>query len=362
MVMHYPDGYRSPHRVGLPAAGAGPDASLAAACGGDASFRQGARAGSIRPAMKITMRQLQVFDAIAVTGSITRAAAKLGISQSAASIALSDLQTIMKRPLFMHARGRRVQFTDEGRRVQPIVRSLLTEVSELEDGDPQTPLHGSLTVGATTLIADTVLPRLCVEFMDLHPGVRIHVEAETIGDLFERLRRFELQTALIENFPAVDGIELTRWRVDELVLVVRPDHPLASRTLIAKRDLAGMTWCLREAESSVSARLRYMLHEEVGQLDVRFSATSNWAVRHAVRAGGGIGCLPLALIKVDLELGRLKRLPLEGFSFTRLISLARPANIRRGRLTAAFDAFLLERSDFQDGSKPFTVHEPTSVA
>lgn len=297
--------------------------------------------------MKITLRQLQVFDAVAALGSVTRAAERLGMSQSAASSALTDLQIILRRPLFVHAQGRPLQITDEGRRLHPKVRSLLSEISDIEHADGDAPLSGKLIVGATSMIAETVLPRLCVEFMRLHPGVHIHLEAESVGDLFERLGRFELETALIETFPNMEGIELTRWRTDELVLVVAPEHPLAARAKLSIKDLEGHAWCTREANSSTTARLRYILHEQIGQFYVAFESTSNWAVRHAVIAGGGIGCLSVALVQHDLGIGRLCRLDVTDFTYTRALSLARPRTIRRGRLASEFDRFLLMHGDVE---------------
>jgi DNA-binding transcriptional LysR family regulator len=206
--------------------------------------------------MKVTIRQMQVFDAVAALGSVTAAAARLGMSQSAASSALTDLQIILRRPLFAHAKGRSLQITDEGKRLRPIIRSLLSEIQGIERDDANAPLSGKLVIGATAMIAETVLPRLCVEFMQLHPGVEIQLEAGTVGDMFERLARFELETALIEIFPSVEGIELTPWRTDELVLVVAADHPLAARGNLAIKDLAGQSWCTREANSSTTSRLR----------------------------------------------------------------------------------------------------------
>jgi len=294
--------------------------------------------------MKVTLRQLQVFDAVATLGSVTAAAARLGMSQSAASSALTDLQIVLKRPLFAHAKGRALQITDEGKRLRPLVRSVLGRVEDIEHADTASPLAGKLVVGATAMIAETELPRLCVEFMRLHPGVQIKVESEAVGDLFERLSRFELETALIENFPDVEGIELTHWKTDELVLVVEAHHPLAQRTGLKIGDLAGHAWCTREANSSVTARLRYMLHEQLGQLPVAFESTSNWAVRHAVIAGGGIGCLSRELVRFDLDNGRLTELSVAGFSYTRSLSLARPKDIWRSRLVTSFDAFILESS------------------
>jgi DNA-binding transcriptional LysR family regulator len=295
--------------------------------------------------MRVTLRQLQVFDAVATLGSVTGAAAKLNMSQSAASSALTDLQIVLRRPLFAHAKGRPLQITDEGKRLRPIVRSLLREIEDIESTDVHAPLAGKLVIGATAMIAETVLPRLCVEFMELHPDVQIKVESESVGDLFERLARFELETALIEIFPDVEGVELTKWRTDELVLVVTPEHPLAGRKKLKIKDLSGYSWCTREANSSTSARLRYMLHEELGQLHVAFESTSNWAVRHGVIAGGGIGCLSKALVQFDLDNGRLVQLDVADFRYTRALSLARPKNIWRSRLTSTFDQFLLERGD-----------------
>src|ERR1700758_2229062 len=98
--------------------------------------------------MKVTLRQLAIFDAVATLGSVTGAANKLGMSQSAASNALTDLQIVLRRPLFAHAKGRALQITEEGRRLRPIVRSLLSEVQDLEAGQ-ETPLTGTLVIGAT---------------------------------------------------------------------------------------------------------------------------------------------------------------------------------------------------------------------
>ena len=154
-----------------------------------------------------------------------------------------------------------------------------------------------------------------------------------------------MKPRIIEILPEIEGIELVRWRTDELVLVVAADHPLAGRKGLTLRDLAGFGWCTREAHSSIAAQLRYLTHETLGPLPVSFEATSNWAVRHAVIAGGGIGFLSRALVQFDLDNGRLWQLDVPGFQFNRAISIARPREIWRNRLNRAFDEFLLEHGD-----------------
>lgn len=291
--------------------------------------------------MKVTLRQLQVFDAVATLGSVTRAADKLGMSQSAASSALTDLQIILKRPLFAHVSGRALQITDEGRRLRPIVQSLLSEVRDIESGD-KAPLRGTLVIGATETIAETVLPALCVEFGRRHPEMHLRIEAVPGDELFKRLSRFDMETALVEMFPDVEGLELIKWRTDELWLVAAPGHPLAARASLAIKDLAGAIWCSREANSHVQSRLRYLFHETLGQFQTGLTATSNAAVKLAVIAGGGVACLSKSIVAPDIKAGQLVRLDVTDFHFTRALSLARPRNVWRRRETAAFDRFILE--------------------
>ncbi|MBU6268839.1 MAG: LysR family transcriptional regulator [Sphingomonadales bacterium] len=302
--------------------------------------------------MKISLRQLEVFDAVAACGSVTGAASVLNMSQSAASKALTDLQIVLGRKLFAHAKGRALQITDEGKRLRPVVRSLLAEVQDVVRPEAPTALTGTLVIGATSSIAETVVSRLCAEFMQLHPGVKVRVDASGVGELFDRLARFDLETALIEYFPDMDGIELVPWRHDEMLLVALPDHPLAGRTGIALTELAGARWCMRESYSSIASRLRYLLQGPVGQLDVAFESTSNAAVRQAVLAGIGIGCMSQALVRHDLETGRLVHLDVPDFHYSRVLSLARPKHIWRSRLVSAFDDFVLARGDAASGPDP----------
>lgn len=294
--------------------------------------------------MKITLRQFEAFDAVATHGSVTNAARHLGMSQSAISSALKDLQVILKRPLFVPGDGRKLILTDDGKRMRSRIRSLLTEAGEIERG-ADAPLEGVLQIGASASIAETILPKICIEFLREYPEVNLSIHTATKGELFESLTKFQLEAALIEYFPDVEGLALTPWRTDELWLVTAPGHPLAGRQDLRLHDLAGMTWCAREPHSSITSRLRVYVHEHVGQMRSPFVATSNEAVRLATIEGGGIACLSRALVEKDIAQGLLVRLDVRDFQFTRQLSLARPKAKLRSRLAQAFDAFILAQGD-----------------
>src|SRR5690242_4701936 len=101
--------------------------------------------------MKVTLKQFAAFDAVATHGSLVKAAQSLGMSQSAVSSSLKDLQIILGRPLFVHGDGRRLVITDEGRKLRTRIRSLLTEAKEIE-ADADAPLEGALQIGASASI------------------------------------------------------------------------------------------------------------------------------------------------------------------------------------------------------------------
>jgi DNA-binding transcriptional LysR family regulator len=299
--------------------------------------------------MKITTRQLQIFDAVASHGSIRSAAAHLGMSQSAVSTGLADLQIIVRKTLFLHIKGKALHITDEGKKLRASIRSIVSSISDLEQAHGEKSLSGTICVGATSLVGETVLPHFCIMFMNLHQDIRVKIEVHSAEELYDKLGKLDFEIVLSEYLPIFEGVELIKWRTDEVVLVVAPDHPLASRRGLVARDLSGMPWCMREPRESVSARVRAILHEAVGPLDVVFETNNNWALRHAVRAGGGIGCLSKTLVQPDIDAGRLVRLEVSDFSYTRPISLARPKDVRRSRLTTVFEQFLLEHADHELG-------------
>src|SRR3546814_4727335 len=142
--------------------------------------------------MKLTIRQLRVLEAVATSGSVTKAAQRLNVTQSAASMALTDAQIVLGRTVFARSKGRKLEITDEGRRLLPLVKSILGMLEDLEGPEAEAELSGNLVIGASPLIAETVLPQLCADFMLLYPRAHIQVEVETARNLIERLTRFEI--------------------------------------------------------------------------------------------------------------------------------------------------------------------------
>src|SRR5438067_13369729 len=104
-------------------------------------------------AMRISLRQVAVFDAVARTGSVSRGALEVALSQSAASMALKELEDALGVVLF-HRHGRKLSLNENGRRLQPMARSLLTQAREIERISPGEDLSGVLRIAACDCIDD----------------------------------------------------------------------------------------------------------------------------------------------------------------------------------------------------------------
>lgn len=299
--------------------------------------------------MKLTLRQLQVFDAVATHGSVTSAAQHLGMSQSTVSSTLKDLQIVLQRPLFSPHKGRHIRMTDEGRRLRASIRSALTGVEEIAR-EASGLLEGQITIGATELATETLLPGLCVRFRKLYPDVRINIETGVAKHLFEKVGQLDLDTAIIEIYPEigvrtifanVPELEIMRWLRDDLWILVSADHPLAGRGPVDMAELADWPWCVREPDSTYSHMLQSLFGPIRGRLDQGVVCNSDKALRLMAIAGGGIVCLSSRMVAEDVASGRLARLEVGNFEFHRHLCLVRPRGMRRRRIAQEFDDLLL---------------------
>jgi DNA-binding transcriptional LysR family regulator len=102
---------------------------------------------------------------------------------------------------------------------------------------------------------------------------------------------FELDVGLIEGELHAPDLEVTTWRQDELVVFCAPEHPLARRRRLSDDDLRAATWILREAGSGTRQTFDRAMHGLLPELRVLLELQHTEAIRRAVEAGLGLGCL-----------------------------------------------------------------------
>lgn len=254
---------------------------------------------------RITLRQLVTFTAIAELGNVTQAAARIALSQSAASQALQELERALGTRLFDRS-GKRLALNDNGRAFYPKASALLAQSTELESLFASAPVQ--LSLGASRSIGGYVLPQVMAGFLAELPDSRLQLQVANSRDVIEALAEFRLDVAFIEAPIQHPQIQLTPWADDELLLVAAPDHPLAQAKRVALKDLAVARWVLRESGSGTRVTFEQQVLPRLGSVDATLEISNAEAIKHLVGRGVGISCLSERVVRAELARGELVRL------------------------------------------------------
>jgi DNA-binding transcriptional LysR family regulator len=246
--------------------------------------------------MRYTLRQLEVFLAVAHSENITRAAGELALSQSAASGALKDLEDQFGVQLFDRI-GKRLQLNDFGRAVRPRAEALMAQARELEAALARHAEAGDLKVGATLTIGNYLAVGVMARYMAQHPGTHVSLDVENTATIARRVANFELDLGMIEGDLTHPDLEVIDWRDDELVVFCAPTHPLAKKKSLTDEDMLSTTWIVREQGSGTRQGFDRAMHGLLPRLKLLPELQHTEAIKRAVEAGLGISCLS----KVALE-------------------------------------------------------------
>lgn len=283
--------------------------------------------------LRITLRELEVFAAISRTGRITSAGDELGLSQSAASNAIAELERRLGVTLFDRI-GRRVLLNEHGRYLLPRVLDLLQQAGELE----QSYAEGSpcqLRIAASLTIGNYVLPALLAPLMLANAACRHEVVIGNSHRVMALLLDCEADIGLIEA-PLTDSRLVSElWLRDEMVVYARADDPLC-RIQPDRETLAKTAWVMREKGSGVRQILESTLLPFLGGMNVKLELGSGEAIREAVRLGMGIACASRRAVQRELKSGEFATITLPGLRIERRFYIVWHAE---RRLTAGVERF-----------------------
>jgi DNA-binding transcriptional LysR family regulator len=293
----------------------------------------------------LNFNRLRLFLAVADEGSVTQAAATLGISQPAVTRAVHALERDMEVPLVEHV-GRGIRLTDPGRALAGYARRIFALAGEAERSMAQLRglEQGSLAVGASTTIGIYLLPELFGLFHARYPGIELFLDIGNTQQIVERLDSHALDIALVEGPVDILQHDLTAlpYRDDKLVLVTCPDHPLARVGSTTIHDLHSLTWILREPGSGT----RNVVDQALADVGVRISPAlelgSTEAIKRAVAVGLGVSIIPLRTIEQELALTRLTVVPIDGLTITRQLTILQRAGAIPIPVTTTFLEMLHE--------------------
>jgi DNA-binding transcriptional LysR family regulator len=287
-------------------------------------------------------RRLQVFHAVAKQMSFTKAAETLFMTQPAVTFQIKQLEEHFNTRLFERGHGR-IALTPAGEIVLEYAERILALSSELETRlrEMTGRLSGPLLIGASTTIAEFLLPRVLGEFKSQHPEVQPKLVVANSEAIENRVAEHTLDIGLIEAPSHLPSLLTQMCCEDELQVIIAPDHPLAKAKGVTPKQLLAYPYVSRESGSG-TREFTDLYFRKAGvnptELSVVMELGSPEALKGVVGTGLGFAILSKATVAKEQKLGELVAVPLTP-KLLRSLSLVYPKEKFRSRLVNTFVEF-----------------------
>lgn len=301
--------------------------------------------------MPVTIRQLEIFNAVVKSGQVTKAAQSLFISQSAVSLALHEMENQLGGALFDRS-GRCLELNDRGRFFLPISRDILDRLENLDSlmNEKDGQFAGSLTLVASSTIGNYVLPYLITAFKSMHPDVHFNMLVYNTKTAEKLIIERSVDLGFVEGEVNNEQVTAEEWFQDELVLISRPQGDKKSALICdVATDIKKYKWVMREPGSGTAQIFKNKLGEYVTDLDVVMELGHTEAIKKAVEAGAGIGCLSSLTVCRAINRGWLQQLHLEGVNMKRQLYIIQHKHKAKTRLMNEFLDFCFLLSQCREG-------------
>lgn len=240
--------------------------------------------------MNITLKQLQVFVAVARHQNLSRASEALFMTKGAVSQSLGELERRLGVALFDRAHPK-LHLNHEGKRLLPMADELVHRAEDVERSFSSAANEGAegnfLRVGCTQTIGNDVLPELLAGF-SATAGWLPEVTIANTAEILRMLTSFTLDAALLEGEERLPEIVFEPWIEDEMVVIAPPGHPLAQGGRHSARDLAGERWIVREVDSGSREYFNHTLVPLVEPMTIALTLSSPATIVRSVAQGLGL--------------------------------------------------------------------------
>lgn len=213
----------------------------------------------------MNLTQLETFLAVVRAESFTKAAVRVGLSQSAVSRQIQDLERSLGAPLFERF-GRTVSLTAGGRVLLSEAPRFLQEAQNIRERllDVDRGVGGEVRIGATISASNTFIPRVLMRFRRRQPAVNVTLRPGQTKALEGRLHRNEIDLAVLGSEVSDPDLKTCFTIPDEIVLIASHRHALAGKKVVKPRQLDGLPFILREPGSDTRAVAeRWLDHHNV---------------------------------------------------------------------------------------------------
>ena len=254
-------------------------------------------------------RRLQVFYTVARLLSFTKAAEELHMTQPAVTFQVRQLEEQYNTRLFDRTHNR-ISLTEAGKTVYECGARIFEIYAEMDNavreltGD----ISGVLILGASTTIAEYMLPVLLGDFKAEYPDVNVRLKVANTDGIVSQVENNEIDLGVVEAPVTNKNLVVEECSTDQLVVIVPPGHELANEEVVPLKALVDYPFiCREEGSGTREVMLERMQKAGLGATDLNVSMElgSLESIKGAVEAGMGISVISSATIQKEVKLGTL---------------------------------------------------------
>ena len=294
--------------------------------------------------MHLTLRQIEVFNAVARHQNYTRAAEELHLSQPAVSMQIRQLEEGIGLPLFEQV-GKQMHLTDAGDQMYIYSREMagLLDEAEIVFEAIKGVKHGTLTISVATT-ASHFATRLLAEFAKQHEDITISLDVTNREALRRQLENNEPDLVIMGQPPEGVDVEAAVFMDNPLVMIAPAHHPLTGQKKIPLSHFANENFVVREQGSGTRGATQRFFDEHGVPFNTGIEMTSNEAIKQAVEAGLGLGIVSIHTLELELETRRLNILDVQDFPIMRHWYVLQRKGKRLSPAAQTFKEFVLKQA------------------
>ena len=261
--------------------------------------------------MRITFRQLQVFNEVCDLRSYSRAAEEMSLTQPAVSLQIRQLEELIGQPLFDYV-GKKLYMTEAAEALQLASRDIFGRLENLDMqlSDMLGSLQGQLKL-AVESSAKYFVPHLFAAFKRQHPEVNLQLTVVNRAQAVRRLSDNRDDLVIMSMVPQDMGLEFLPFLNNPIVAVVPADHPLCALGPLRLQDLEPYTLLMREQGSGTRMACEEYFKVKRVHFNHTLEVASNESQRECAVAGLGVALLTRHAVSLELATGLLRELPVE---------------------------------------------------
>lgn len=255
-------------------------------------------------------RRLQVFHTVARLLSFTKAAESLHMTQPAVTFQVRQLEEHFNTRLFDRTHNR-ISLTEAGARVYEFADQIFDLYNQMENGVREITgdISGVVVIGASTTIAEYMLPALLGDFKSRYPDVEIQLKVSNSDGIVSMVESNAIDLGVVESPVSNKNLVVEHCTEDQLVAILPKGHPLSDLNLVSFKQLLDYPFICREEGSGTREVIGDYLSTQNGDnelhMHVAMELGSPEAVKGAVEAGMGVSVMSSSTIQKELRLGTL---------------------------------------------------------